>query len=53
MLAGILFMCGSGVLFSVMNGFAKMLGEAGYDSLQVSWARAFGHILFMLAAFLP
>jgi len=52
-LAGIFFMCGSGVLFSVMNGFAKMLGEAGYDSLQVSWARAFGHILFMLAAFLP
>lgn len=52
-LVGILFMCASGVLFSVMNGFAKMLGEAGYDSLQVSWARAFGHILFMLAAFLP
>ena len=52
-LAGIFFMCCSGVLFSVMNGFAKMLGEAGYDSLQVSWARAFGHILFMLAAFVP
>src|SRR4029453_15672417 len=36
-----------------MNGFAKFLGESGYDSLQVSWARAFGHILFMLAAFVP
>jgi drug/metabolite transporter (DMT)-like permease len=52
-LAGILFMCGGGVLFPVMNGFAKFLGESGYDSLQVSWARAFGHILFMLAAFVP
>jgi drug/metabolite transporter (DMT)-like permease len=52
-LAGILFMCGAGILFPVMNGFAKFLGEGGYDSLQVSWARAFGHILFMLAAFVP
>jgi drug/metabolite transporter (DMT)-like permease len=52
-LAGILFMCGAGVLFPVMNGFAKFLGESGYDSLQVSWARAFGHILFMLAVFVP
>ena len=41
------------VVLSVMNGFAKMLGEAGYDSLQVSWARAFGHIVFMLVAFVP
>ncbi|MCX7381227.1 MAG: DMT family transporter [Alphaproteobacteria bacterium] len=49
---GILFMCGSGVLFPVMNGFAKTLG-ADYNSLQVSWARAFGHVVFMLAAFLP
>lgn len=52
-LAGILFICGAGILFPVMNGFAKFLGESGYDSLQVSWARAFGHILFMLAAFVP
>jgi drug/metabolite transporter (DMT)-like permease len=46
-------MCGAGILFPVMGGFAKILGESGYDSLQVSWARAFGHIIFMLAAFLP
>ena len=46
-------MCGAGVLFPVMGGCAKFLGESGYDSLQVSWARAFGHILFMLGAFLP
>jgi drug/metabolite transporter (DMT)-like permease len=51
--AGILFMCGAGILFPVMGGFAKILGESGYDSLQVSWARAFGHILFMLIAFVP
>jgi drug/metabolite transporter (DMT)-like permease len=51
--AGIAFMCGAGILFPVMGGFAKFLGESGYDSLQVSWARAFGHILFMLMAFLP
>jgi drug/metabolite transporter (DMT)-like permease len=52
-LTGILFICGAGILFPVMNGFAKFLGESGYDSMQVSWARAFGHILFMLAAFVP
>jgi drug/metabolite transporter (DMT)-like permease len=51
-LLGILFMCLSGLLFPVMGGFAKILG-AEYSSLQVSWARAFGHIVFLLAAFLP
>lgn len=52
MLVGILFMCGAGLLFPVMGGFAKLLGT-DYSSLQVSWARAFGHVAFMLAAFLP
>lgn len=52
-LAGILFMCGAGLLFPVMSGFAKFLGESGYSSLQVSWARAFGHIVFMLMVFVP
>jgi drug/metabolite transporter (DMT)-like permease len=52
-LAGILFMCGAGLLFPVMSGFAKFLGESGYSSLLVSWARAFGHIVFMLAVFVP
>ncbi len=51
-LAGILFMCGAGLLFPVMGGFAKVLG-AEYSPLQVSWARAFGHIIFMLAFFVP
>jgi drug/metabolite transporter (DMT)-like permease len=52
LLLGILFMCGSGVTFPVMNGVAKLLGSH-YSSLQVSWARAFGHVIFLLAAFLP
>ena len=51
-LFGILFICGAGILFPVMNGFAKFLGS-DYNSIQVSWARAFGHIVFMLAAFVP
>jgi drug/metabolite transporter (DMT)-like permease len=52
LLLGILFIIGSGLLFPVMNGIAKMLG-ADYNSLQVSWARALGHVLFLLIAFLP
>ncbi|WP_272877351.1 DMT family transporter [Neoroseomonas eburnea] len=51
-LLGILFMCTAGMLFAVMGGCAKLLG-AHYSSLQVSWARAFGHIVFLLVAFLP
>lgn len=51
-LLGILFICLAGLLFPMMNGAAKTLG-ADYSSLQVSWARAFGHVVFMLAAFLP
>jgi drug/metabolite transporter (DMT)-like permease len=51
-LLGILFICASGLLFPVMGGFAKLLGET-YSSLQVSWARAFGHVLFLLAVLLP
>jgi drug/metabolite transporter (DMT)-like permease len=52
LLLGVLLICLSGVSSSLMQGFAKLLGEQ-YNSVQVSWARAFGHILFMLAAFLP
>ena len=51
-LLGVLFICLAGLLFPMMNGAAKILG-ADYASLQVSWARAFGHVVFMLAAFLP
>ena len=52
LLLGIAFMCGSGLLFPIMNGFAKTLGSE-YSSLEVSWARAFGHVVFMLVAFVP
>ena len=52
LMLGIVFMCGSGVVFPIMNGFAKALG-VDYSSFQVSWARAFGQVVFMLAAFLP
>jgi drug/metabolite transporter (DMT)-like permease len=51
-LFAILFVLGAGTVFCVMTGIAKILG-AHYSSLQVSWARAFGHVMFMLAAFLP
>lgn len=52
MLLGVLFICLSGLTSPLMNGFAKLLGEH-YSSVQVSWARAFGHVLFMLAVFVP
>jgi drug/metabolite transporter (DMT)-like permease len=52
LLLGIFFICLSGIVFPVMNGFAKLLG-AEYSTLQVSWARAFGHFVFLLIAFLP
>jgi drug/metabolite transporter (DMT)-like permease len=48
----IVFILGAGMVFPVMTGIAKSL-DAHYSSLQVSWARAFGHIVFMLAVFLP
>jgi drug/metabolite transporter (DMT)-like permease len=51
-LAGILFMCVAGLLFPVMSSAAKVLGH-DYSNLQVSWARAFGHIVFMLLFFVP
>lgn len=52
LLLGIFFICLSGLTSPLMNGCAKLLGE-NYSSLQVSWARAFGHVVFMLAVFVP
>ncbi len=52
LLLGVLFICMSGLTSPLMNGFAKLLGQ-DYSSLQVSWARAFGHVMFMLIAFVP
>ena len=52
MLLGIMCMCLAGVHFSVMGGTAKLLGES-YSSIQVSWARAFIHMVFLTALFVP
>ena len=49
---GIGLMCLAGTMFPFMNAFAKMLG-ADYSTLQISWARFFGHVVFTLALFIP
>ncbi len=51
-LVGIFFICLAGAQFAMMTGIAKYLGRE-FSSLQISWARAFGHIVFLLAAFVP
>ena len=51
-LAGIGMMCTAGAMFPFMNGFAKILGR-DYNTLEVSWARFFGHVVFTMIAFLP
>ena len=45
-------MCLAGLFFSVMGGVAKLLGES-YSSVQVSWVRAFLHMVFLAAVLLP
>jgi drug/metabolite transporter (DMT)-like permease len=42
----------AGGCFAAMSGTAKVLG-ATYSSLQISWARAFVHIVFLLVFFVP
>lgn len=49
---GIGLVCIAGTLFPLMNSMAKML-TVDYSSLQVSWARFFGHVVLVLAVFLP
>ncbi|HWT10831.1 MAG TPA: DMT family transporter, partial [Roseomonas sp.] len=51
-LLGVFFICLAGLQFAAMTGIAKHLG-ATYSSLQISWARAFVHVPFLLIAFLP
>lgn len=51
-LLGIGLMCLAGTLFPFMNAFGKILGH-DYNTLQVSWARFFGHVVFTIALFLP
>ncbi|MGE0153569.1 MAG: DMT family transporter [Reyranellaceae bacterium] len=49
---GILLMCTAALLFPLMNGFAKVLIQH-YHPTQIVWARNAGHLLFLLAIFVP
>lgn len=51
-LLGILFMCLAGSFLPAMNGVAKLMSH-DYASEQVVWARATGHLVFVLALFVP
>lgn len=51
-LLGIGLVCLTGTIFPFMNSFSKLLG-ADYSPLQISWARFFGHVLFVMAVFMP
>ncbi len=51
-LVGIGLMCLAGTMFPFMNAAAKILGQS-YSTLEVSWARFFGHVVFTAIAFLP
>ena len=51
-LVGILFMLGSAIVFPVMNAGVKHL-TAEYSVLEITWARNLGHLLFVLALFVP
>lgn len=51
-LLGILFMLLAASLFPVMNGLAKLMSQS-YSSEQVVWARTVGHLVFVLALFVP
>ena len=49
---GILFMLGTLAVFPAMNAMAKTLGQ-DYSPLQVVWARAFVHVVFVTLVFAP
>jgi len=51
-LLGIGCICLAGLHFALMGGIAKLLGQT-YSSIQVSWARATVHLVFLAAVFLP
>ena len=51
-LIGIGCICLAGLHFSLMGGIAKLLGQS-YSSVQVSWVRAFLHLVLLAAVFLP
>jgi drug/metabolite transporter (DMT)-like permease len=51
-LRGIVLMCAGVSLFPFMNAAVKLLDE-GYPVAEIIWARFTGHLIFMLAVFLP
>jgi len=51
-LLGIGFVCIAGTMFPFMNAFSKTLGQS-YPVAQVSWARFFGHVVFLAILFMP
>ena len=51
-LRGILLMCAGVSLFPMMNASVKLL-TAGYPVFEIVWARFTGHLVVMLAVFLP
>jgi len=51
-LRGILLMCAGVSLFPFMNAGVKLL-DANYPVAQIVWARFTGHLIFMLAVFMP
>jgi drug/metabolite transporter (DMT)-like permease len=51
-LSGILLMCAGVSTFPFMNAAVKLLSP-NYPAAQITWARFTGHLIFMLAVFLP
>ena len=51
-LLGICLMLMAGAMFPFMNAFAKILGGT-YSTLEVSWARFAGHVVFTMMLFMP
>lgn len=51
-LRGILLMCAGVSLFPFLNTGVKLL-DAGYPVIEITWARFTGHLVVMLAVFLP
>lgn len=51
-LLGILFMCGSGIVFPIMNGLVQVLSPR-YPTEQIVWIRTATHLVFMLILFAP
>jgi len=53
-LVGITFMLmATMVMFPTMNASVKYLAAEGYPYGQIVWARYFGHLVFMVVAFMP